>query len=132
MCGVQVQAVCDWVGRSLATYSQWPGLGSLATTLLSSLTVLRWSLCSAGSALTVMDLYRTGFIPLVMMCNVLPGSRTSEVVFPQDWAFIAIFSTFNILGGYLTNTALMLGPKTVGGITDHDIVNVAKWAFKNM
>ena len=79
-----------------------------------------------------MDLYRTGFIPLVMMCNVLPGSRTSEVVFPQDWAFIVIFSTFNILGGYLTNTALMLGPKTVGGITDHDIVNVAKWAFKNM
>ena len=48
-----------------------------------------------------------------MMCNVLPGSRTSEVVFPQDWAFIAIFSAFNILGGYLTNTALMLGPKTV-------------------
>ena len=45
MCVVQVQAVCDWLGRSLATYSQWPGLGSLATTLLSSLTVLRWELC---------------------------------------------------------------------------------------
>ena len=113
MCAVQVQAVCDWLGRSLATYSQWPGLGSLATTLLSSLTILRWALC-LSSTMTLLYLYRTGFIPLVMMCNVLPGSRTSEVVFPQDWAFIAIFSAFNILGGYLTNTALMLGPKTVG------------------
>ena len=110
---MQVQAVCDWLGRSLATYSQWPGLGSLATTLLSSLTILRWDL-RFSSTMTLLYLYRTGFIPLVMMCNVLPGSRTSEVVFPQDWAFIAIFSAFNILGGYLTNTAHMLGPKTVG------------------
>ena len=42
-----------------------------------------------------------------------PGGRATDVVFPQDWAFILIFSTFNILGGFLSNAALMLGPKEV-------------------
>ena len=106
--------MCDWLGRSLATYSQWPKPGLLAKWLLGTLTILRF-----------------GFLPLIMACNVLPGvtslthpakyprvksfsgRRTTDVVFSQDWAFILIFSTFNILGGFLSNAALMLGPKQV-------------------
>ena len=50
-----------------------------------------------------------------MKCKLyeLLGRRSTDIVFPQDWAFILIFSTFNILGGFLSNAALMLGPKEV-------------------
>ena len=35
-------------------------------------------------------------------------------MFPNDWEFVLIFAVFNIVGGYISNAALMLGPKMVG------------------
>ena len=51
-----IQAVFDWIGRSIATLSQWPKLGTFS----------EWFLL-------VLVLLRTGFLPLIMRCNVLPG-----------------------------------------------------------
>ena len=42
------------------------------------------------------------------------GERTTEVIFPNDWEFVLIFAIFNIIGGYISNAAIMLGPKMVG------------------
>ena len=108
-----VQAVFDWIGRSIATYSQWPSSGRFAEWFLALLVIAR-----------------TGFLPLIMGCNLLPGigsirhlhssfysvtgDRTTEVMFPNDWEFVLIFAVFNIVGGYISNAALMLGPKMVG------------------
>lgn len=52
----KVQAVFDWIGRSFATFIQWPKLGKTGKVFLCSCVLLR-----------------TGFLPLVMKCNVLPG-----------------------------------------------------------
>ena len=54
-----VQAVCDWLGRSLATLTQWPRLGR-----------------SGKVFLIVTAALRTGFLPLIMKCNVLPGVKS--------------------------------------------------------
>ena len=53
-----VQAVFDWIGRSVATVAQWPAGGRFA----------EWFL-------TLLVIARTGFLPLIMGCNLLPGSR---------------------------------------------------------
>ena len=92
-----VQAVSDWVGRSLATLTQWP-LPGVATEM--------------GSLVCV--LLRAGFIPLIMLCNILPVERRTQVVFHSDAAYIGLFAAFNIAGGYISNVGLMLGPKKVG------------------
>lgn len=92
-----VQAVFDWFGRSLATLTQWPSPGRKA---------------EIGCLLCV--ILRAGFIPLIMTCHVLPMERNTQILFPYDWAYIVIFAAFNIAGGYISNVALMLGPKKVG------------------
>merc|ERR1719419_191845 len=91
-----VQAVCDWIGRSVATYTQWPAPGRGA---------------EIGTLICVF--LRAAFIPLIMGCNILPVERTSPVLFPYDWAYISIFAAFNFTGGYISNVGLMLGPKKV-------------------
>ena len=48
-----------------------------------------------------------------MACNVLPGQRRTAVTLNSDAAFITIFSAFNLLGGFLSNTAFMLAPQKV-------------------
>merc|ERR1711915_225696 len=91
-----VQAVCDWIGRSVATYTQWPAPGRAA---------------EIGTLICVF--LRGAFIPLIMGCHILPVERTSPVLFPYDWAYISIFAAFNFTGGYISNVGLMLGPKKV-------------------
>ena len=116
----QLQAVTDWVGRSVATFTQWPGSSHHDHAILAILASLRWA-----------------FLPLIMACNVLPskhrlltncvtlptGERSSLVLFQQDWEFCLIFSLFNIIGGYLSNKAFMLGPKKVFSILSWIISN---------
>ena len=86
----------DWVGRSLATLTQWHLLG-VATEMVSLVCVL----------------LRAGFIPLIMLCNILPVERRIQVVFHSDAAFIGLFAAFNIVGGYISNVGLMLALKKV-------------------
>jgi len=92
-----LQAVGDWLGRSIATFSQWPGPGKMT---------------EVGILLAM--ILRLGFIPLLMRCNVAPNNRSTEILFKSDAGYIAILGSFSVFGGYLGNTALMLGPKKVG------------------
>jgi len=92
-----VQAVFDWIGRSLATLTQWPSPGRRA---------------EIGCLICVF--LRAGFIPLIMGCYVLPVERNTPILFKSDWAYIGFFAAFNIVGGYISNVGLMLGPKKVG------------------
>merc|ERR1719495_1313956 len=86
VCCFLLRSACDLLGRSIATYTQWPGpgmkteIGILVTTIL-----------------------RLGFIPLIMRCNVAPNNRTTEILFRSDAAYVVFMALFNIIGGYQAN-----------------------------
>ena len=83
-------------------------------------------------------LCRIGFIPLFLMCNLAPENRNlTEVLLPSDTAFLTIHALFSVSSGmseklvyqkqrfetivvqnqpylgFLTNTAMIAGPKQV-------------------
>ena len=64
----------------------------------------------------------------------ISDDRLTEILFPDDWSFIAIFATFNILGGYISNAALMLGPKKVLSWYIFYVVleGQHEWIFRNL
>ncbi|XP_023335360.1 equilibrative nucleoside transporter 3 [Eurytemora carolleeae] len=97
VCCFLFQALGDWIGRSIATFTQWPGPGKYS---------------EIGMLVSV--LLRGGVIPLVMRCNIAPLNRSTDILFKSDLAFIIIFGIFNISGGFIGNVSLMLGPKKVG------------------
>jgi len=87
----------DWVGRTIATMTQWPRPSRLA---------------DVGVAVGVTA--RIALVPLFMFCNVAPLNRSTQVVFGSDLAYTVVNVLFGLSGGYLGNVALMLGPKKVG------------------
>jgi len=97
VCCFLVQAVSDWVGRFIATTTQWPKPG-------------KWT----DVAVAVAVLARIAFIPLMMRCNIAPYNRTTEVWFSSDVAWVTFLVPFGLTGGYLANVGLMLGPKKIG------------------
>ena len=98
VCCFLTQAMSDWLGRSLATLSQWPGPGR-STELLTLAT----------------SLLRAAFLPLIMLCNVSPSNRSSAVLLGQDWLYVLLLVVFSLLGGFLTNLCYMLAPAKVSG-----------------
>jgi len=91
-----LQSVGDWMGRSFATLTQWPGPGTYSEIGVSAAVLARIS-----------------FIPLLMRCNIAPSNRGTQIWFPSDAAFVVLMSVFSFTGGYLGNVGLMLGPKKV-------------------
>ena len=87
----------DWVGKSVATRTQWPKPG-------------KWT--DVGVALAVVA--RIGFIPAMLACNLAPGNRKTVIWFPSDIVWVSLLILFSITGGFLGNVGLMLGPKKVG------------------
>jgi len=81
VCCFLLQACGDWVGRSIATFSQWPGPGK-----------------KTEIGMLILVILRAGFIPLLMR---------------SDYAYVGILGSFSVLGGYIGNVGLMLGPKKV-------------------
>ena len=92
------QALADWLGRSLATMSQWPGPGRAA---------------ELGALLV--SILRAAFLPLLMLCNVAPLNRETEVFFSSDMAYVSFLVIFSIAGGFLSNVCYMLAPKKGDG-----------------
>jgi len=82
----------DLVGRTLATL--FPPIPNKVALLLA--------------------IARIGFIPLFLMCNLAPENRSvTDVLFPSDAAFLTIHALFSVSSGFLTNTAMIAGPKQV-------------------
>ena len=98
VCCFLAQALADWLGRSLATITQWPGPGRAA---------------EVGAVLVA--ILRTAFLPLLMFCNVAPLNRVTDVIFPSDLAYVSFLVIFSILGGFLSNVCYMLAPKKGDG-----------------
>ena len=98
VCCFLAQALADWLGRSLATLSQWPGPGRGA---------------EVGTVLVA--ILRAAFLPLLMFCNVAPLNRATDVIFPSDLAYVSFLVVFSISGGFLSNVCYMLAPKKGDG-----------------
>lgn len=94
VCCFLLQSTVDWMGKSVATFSQFPPPGRPAEVSVALATLLR-----------------VVFVPLLMRCNVAPANRSTAVLFPSDAAYIGLFAAFSFTGGYLGNVASMLGPK---------------------
>ena len=98
VCCFLTQALGDWLGRTLATASQWPRPATVSEVGVFVATALR-----------------AGFIPLFMFCNVAPGNRVSAILLPYDWVYVAILIVFSVSGGFLSNVCWMLAPQKVVG-----------------
>lgn len=88
--------VGDYLGRFAAEKVAWPRPGRLGMTL----TFLA-SLC------------RVGFVPLFLYCNAAPGTRTLQVGFYSDTAYIIIMFLFSFTNGYITNICMSSAPQIV-------------------
>ncbi|TNN74236.1 Equilibrative nucleoside transporter 1 [Liparis tanakae] len=82
----------DWAGRSLTAVCMWPGKDSM------------W--------LPVMVGLRVVFIPLFMLCNVLPRHYL-PVLFDHDSWYIIFMILFAFSNGYLASLCMCFGPKKV-------------------
>ena len=131
------QSVIGWAGvwQPWLSGRGWAGLAkcSWLSLLLSEQDICPWSwsvmfcqvwnlfmllLISESSKHILKDSFTWLLSKTILFLNFqlkfsLSGDRSTEVLFPEDWSFILIFSTFNLIGGYLSNASLMLGPKTV-------------------
>ncbi|KAM9857043.1 equilibrative nucleoside transporter 1-like [Aulostomus maculatus] len=84
--------LCDWGGRSLTAFHQWPGKDSL--------------LLPAAIAA------RLVFVPLFMLCNVHPRLHL-PVFFQHDGWFIGLMVMFAFSNGYLASLCMCYGPRKV-------------------
>ena len=56
----------------------------------------------------------SGLIPLFMLCNVSPESRTLPVIIDSDVAFAIMVAALGLSVGYIGNICLTEAPKTSG------------------
>ncbi|OQR71390.1 equilibrative nucleoside transporter 3-like, partial [Tropilaelaps mercedesae] len=67
---------------------------------------------SRGTVVLSVAIARIVFIPLLLLCNVTPASRSvTSVMFPHDWQFILIMTLFGLSNGYVTTLALTYASK---------------------
>ncbi|KAM9848184.1 equilibrative nucleoside transporter 1-like isoform 1-T2 [Aulostomus maculatus] len=82
----------DWAGRSLTAFCMWPGKDSNWLPTLVGLRII--------------------FIPLFMLCNVMPRHYL-PVVFAHDAWYIIFMTFFAFSNGYLASLCMCYGPKKV-------------------
>ncbi|XP_073527706.1 equilibrative nucleoside transporter 1 isoform X2 [Phyllobates terribilis] len=82
----------DWAGRSLTTLVMWPGKDS--------------------KLLPIMVAARLLFLPLFMLCNVMPRSYLPVLLAHDAW-YICIMVLFALSNGYLASLCMCFGPKKV-------------------
>lgn len=82
----------DWAGRSLTTLVMWPGKDS--------------------NLLPIMVAARLVFLPLFMLCNVMPRSFLPVLLAHDAW-YICIMVLFALSNGYLASLCMCFGPKKV-------------------
>ncbi|KAL1122166.1 hypothetical protein AAG570_003571 [Ranatra chinensis] len=83
---------CDYTGRLISGYLQWPEKRSWIIALMSILRIV--------------------FIPLVMFCNAQPRHHL-PVIIDSDWYYVAIIVAFGLSNGYLANITFINVPKIV-------------------
>lgn len=87
----------DYVGRLLAGLLKVPGPGRVGPWLTLTFALLRLA-----------------FIPLFLICNVMPEERSlTAVVLESDTAYILIMSAFSLTNGYLGSLCMMNAPQMV-------------------
>ncbi|XP_071995907.1 equilibrative nucleoside transporter 1 [Engystomops pustulosus] len=82
----------DWAGRSLTSLVMWPGKDS--------------------KLLPIMVAARLVFLPLFMLCNVMPRSYLPVYLAHDAW-YICIMVFFALSNGYLASLCMCFGPKKV-------------------
>lgn len=82
----------DWAGRSLTSLVMWPGKDSNLLPLLVGV--------------------RLVFLPLFMLCNVMPRSYLPVYLAHDAW-YICIMVLFALSNGYLASLCMCFGPKKV-------------------
>ncbi|XP_063774882.1 equilibrative nucleoside transporter 1 [Pseudophryne corroboree] len=82
----------DWAGRSLTALVMWPGKDS--------------------KLLPIMVAARVIFLPLFMLCNVVPRNYMPVLLAHDAW-YICIMVVFAISNGYLASLCMCFGPKKV-------------------
>lgn len=87
--------VCDLIGRILSTVIAWPK---------------RTPIGKYGFLFICM--LRIGLIPLFMVCNAKPNSRTLPLILGSDISFCTLVGTLALSVGYLGNHCLTNAPKT--------------------
>eukprot|EP00088_Acartia_fossae_P026451 TRINITY_DN2728_c0_g1_i3.p1 TRINITY_DN2728_c0_g1~~TRINITY_DN2728_c0_g1_i3.p1 ORF type:complete len:453 (+),score=98.00 TRINITY_DN2728_c0_g1_i3:47-1360(+) len=89
--------VGDYLGRQMAEWIQWPKPGRKESVFVLALSLLR-----------------IAFLPLFLLCNLAPESRTiMPVVIESDTAYIIIMAIFSISNGYIGSICMMCAPQTV-------------------
>lgn len=84
----------DLIGRTLAGLMQWPREESICLPLLCIL--------------------RVGFIPVFLLCNVLPRNHLPQYpAFHNDYAPIIAMLFFGLSNGYLGTVCMMYGPRVL-------------------
>uniref|UniRef100_A0A8C5MWF8 Equilibrative nucleoside transporter 2 n=1 Tax=Leptobrachium leishanense TaxID=445787 RepID=A0A8C5MWF8_9ANUR len=84
--------IMDWVGRSITSYTLWPGPDCKYLPLLACCRII--------------------FIPLFMLCNI-PNHNYLTVVFANDAWFIIFMIVFSMSSGYCISLPMCLAPKKV-------------------
>ena len=59
----------------------------------------------------ILAISRATFIPIFLLCNASPSTRTLPVVFTNDALFILFMSLLSLGNGYLGNLCMLNGPK---------------------
>ncbi|CAN2387521.1 Solute carrier family 29 (nucleoside transporters) [Pristimantis euphronides] len=82
----------DWAGRSLTSLVMWPGKDSILLPILVAA--------------------RLVFLPLFMLCNVVPRNYLPVYLAHDAW-YIIIMVFFALSNGYLASLCMCFGPKKV-------------------
>jgi len=89
--------VGDYLGRQIAEWVQWPKPGKKESVIVLAFSLLRLM-----------------FLPLFLMCNLSPDTRTIiPVYFYSDTAYIIIMAIFSITNGYVGSVCMISAPQTV-------------------
>ena len=66
-----------------------------------------------------------GLVPLLMLCNASPGTRTHlPVVFHSDLIFCLLLGTLAVTNGYIGNICLIQAPKRVSSPNDMEASSI--------
>ncbi|TRY67783.1 hypothetical protein TCAL_02925 [Tigriopus californicus] len=104
--------VGDLIGRTSATWLQWPGTKRFEQFTLMSVTILR-----------------IGLIPLFIYCNVAPDSRHLPVLIRFDIDYCLLVFALSFTVGYIGNTCLTMNPKLQPNPQAQEAANLALTAL---
>lgn len=77
-------------------------------------TVAGWYILpKPGVTIPMLSIMRIAFIPLFMVCNVLPRHGQLKLVLDNDVYPVVLMALFSLTNGYISTVSMMLGPRSV-------------------